>query len=325
MKYLFLFLPSFIGVPLRRLFGYKIGKGTRIKIGTLILCENFTIGKNNNIGPFCLIRGEKVDIGDNNNIKALSILSAKEIILDSYTHIAPLVIIDGSFTPNSKFVLGDHSRIFPFSWLDTGEGISIGKQVGIGGHTLIFTHGYWPNYLEGGPVSFGSVIIEDFVWLPWRVFVMPGVTIGQGAIIGANSTVNKSVPSNSLVAGSPGKIIKQDINKPLSFLEKKERFFVILNDYVRFNINLNWIIMENGLFGEKFRIDIYPCEPQINSIIVILDHSIIDETKLSELKSKYTVLLTFKSIAFLKDKNNDALKFINFMRRYGIRMSILEN
>ena len=43
MKCFFLFLLSIIVVPLRRLFGYKIGKGTKIKMGTFILSKNFTI------------------------------------------------------------------------------------------------------------------------------------------------------------------------------------------------------------------------------------------------------------------------------------------
>ena len=40
---------------------------------------------------------------------------------------------------------------------------------------------------------------------------MPGVTVGEGSVVAANSTVTKDVPPRSLVAGSPAKVIKTDI------------------------------------------------------------------------------------------------------------------
>jgi len=51
------------------------------------------------------------------------------------------------------------------------------------------------------------VTIEDDVWLGANVFVMPGVTIGKGAIVSAGSVVNKSVPSYAIVVGNPARVI----------------------------------------------------------------------------------------------------------------------
>ncbi len=56
--------------------------------------------------------------------------------------------------------------------------------------------------------SKGDVVIEDNVWLGEGVCVMPGVTIGRGAIVGANSVVTKNIPAYSVVAGVPAKIIR---------------------------------------------------------------------------------------------------------------------
>lgn len=53
------------------------------------------------------------------------------------------------------------------------------------------------------------VIIEDNVWLGEFVSVLPGVTIGKGTIVGANSVVSKSLPSNVIAVGSPAKPIKK--------------------------------------------------------------------------------------------------------------------
>ena len=58
------------------------------------------------------------------------------------------------------------------------------------------------------PLSVKAVKIEDNVWLGEFVSVLPGVTIGQGTIVGANSVVSKSLPPYVIAVGSPAKPIK---------------------------------------------------------------------------------------------------------------------
>ena len=58
------------------------------------------------------------------------------------------------------------------------------------------------------PLSVKPVIIEDNVWLGEFVSVLPGVTIGKGTIVGANSVVSKSLPPYVIAVGSPAKPIK---------------------------------------------------------------------------------------------------------------------
>ncbi|WP_238555015.1 DapH/DapD/GlmU-related protein [Chryseobacterium sp. P1-3] len=53
------------------------------------------------------------------------------------------------------------------------------------------------------------VIIEDNVWLGEFVSVLPGVTIGKGTIVGANSLVSKSLPPYVIAVGIPAKPIKK--------------------------------------------------------------------------------------------------------------------
>lgn len=55
----------------------------------------------------------------------------------------------------------------------------------------------------------GDTIIQDGAWLGMRSMIMPGVTIGEGAIIAANTLVTKDVEPYSIVAGSPGRIIRK--------------------------------------------------------------------------------------------------------------------
>ena len=58
-------------------------------------------------------------------------------------------------------------------------------------------------------VSKGPVIIEDNVWIGDKATVLPGVSIGKGAIVAANAVVTKDVPPYCVVAGIPAKIVKE--------------------------------------------------------------------------------------------------------------------
>lgn len=56
--------------------------------------------------------------------------------------------------------------------------------------------------------SKGSVVIGNNVWLGDNVIVLPGVNIGDGVIVGANSVVTKNIPSYSVAVGNPAKVVK---------------------------------------------------------------------------------------------------------------------
>jgi acetyltransferase-like isoleucine patch superfamily enzyme len=55
----------------------------------------------------------------------------------------------------------------------------------------------------------GRIVIEDDVWIGANAVILDGVTIREGAVIGAGSIVTKDVPSFSIVAGNPARVIKQ--------------------------------------------------------------------------------------------------------------------
>jgi len=59
----------------------------------------------------------------------------------------------------------------------------------------------------------GDVIIEDYVWLGSSVIVLPGVTIGRGAVIAAGAVVTKSIPPMCVAGGIPAKFIKERKSK----------------------------------------------------------------------------------------------------------------
>lgn len=58
------------------------------------------------------------------------------------------------------------------------------------------------------PLSSRPIHIGSNVWLGEQVCILPGVTIGNGAIVGANSVVTRDIPPNSIAAGNPARVIR---------------------------------------------------------------------------------------------------------------------
>jgi acetyltransferase-like isoleucine patch superfamily enzyme len=69
------------------------------------------------------------------------------------------------------------------------------------------------SYLKGHPSSNGNVIIGNDVWIAYNTLILSGVTIGDGAIIAANSVVTKDIEPYAVVAGNPAKKIKSRFDK----------------------------------------------------------------------------------------------------------------
>ena len=85
---------------------------------------------------------------------------------------------------------------------------------------------------QGFPADFGPVKIGSNVWLPARSIVLPNVTIGNDVVIGINSIINRSLPSGCLAAGSPCKVLKENVYpKKLSDEEIKIMIEGILSDW----------------------------------------------------------------------------------------------
>ncbi|WP_158250472.1 DapH/DapD/GlmU-related protein [Aquimarina sp. I32.4] len=112
------------------------------------------------------------------------------------------------FIENLK--IGDYCFINEGCYWSAKGGILIGKNVIFGPNTTIWTynHDYKGSHLPyGGEDVLSEVVIEDNVWIGMRSIIMPGVTIGEGSIVGAGSLVTKDIPKLSIVGGNPAKII----------------------------------------------------------------------------------------------------------------------
>lgn len=89
--------------------------------------------------------------------------------------------------------------------------IIIGDRVSIAPRVTLVTSSH-PNQsrIRGfAPVGAGPIVIEDDAWLGTGCVVLPGVRIGRGAVIGANSVVLSDVPSLHVVAGQPARTVRE--------------------------------------------------------------------------------------------------------------------
>lgn len=108
---------------------------------------------------------------------------------------------------------GDNVSIHDFSYIDAIGGLEIGNNVRIA-HNCSFISGQH-RYDDRGKTIIESgyeqapICICDDVWLGTGVVVLPGVTIGEGCVVAANSVVNKDVEPYSIVGGVPAKLIKK--------------------------------------------------------------------------------------------------------------------
>lgn len=88
--------------------------------------------------------------------------------------------------------------------------ITIGDNVLIGPSTQFYTVSHPLDYEKRRKWESSSapIIIEDDVWIGGNVVIFPGVTIGARSVVAAGSVVTKSMPSNSLIGGTPSKVIR---------------------------------------------------------------------------------------------------------------------
>lgn len=90
--------------------------------------------------------------------------------------------------------------------LDARNGLSIGENVNFSSEVMIWTmqHDYNSSLFAG---EGARVIVESYAWISARVIILPGVTIGQGAVVAAGAVVTKDVAPYTVVGGVPAKEI----------------------------------------------------------------------------------------------------------------------
>lgn len=173
----------------------ETGEGVQIHPTAEISAEMCYLGDRTVVGENVVIEGHNVHIG-------------KEGWLDRGAHIG-----GGScFDPGSRLTAGDFLHMGMGSHINIARKVEIGDEVGIGRGTQIFTHGAYLSCLDGFPVQWGNVIIEDRVWLP-HAWVNPGVIIESDVVVAAMTLLQSGfhAPSGCLIGGIPADIIKHNV------------------------------------------------------------------------------------------------------------------
>lgn len=217
------FLPSKPKIFLYRLMGAKIGKHVTIGIGSTIVARDYS----------------RVKIGDYSVIDSFAMLICDEIELGEDCHIGPFVWIYGGsllwmIPRECKFRMGNVTYVGARSIINVTENVTIGDYTGIGAGTTIYTHGFQASYIDGEPRKEAPVAIGSHVWVQPKTIILPGVSIGDGSIIGSGSVVTKDVPAHVFAVGCPC-AAKSDVSalkKGNSVDEREQRTMKVINDYL---------------------------------------------------------------------------------------------
>jgi acetyltransferase-like isoleucine patch superfamily enzyme len=225
---LFGLLPGILKIWVYRLRGYRIGKRVSIGFGSVICADRVDVGDDTKIGFLTIIRGKRVKIGSRVQIGSTTFLDTPHMEIGDGTKINEQVFVGGLQFPDSKLVVGRNCQIMQMSFINPSREITIGDDTGIGGHSLIFGHTSWLSQFEGYPVDFQPIEIGSSVSLSWRVFVLPGTKIGDGAVVGANSVVSRTVPPRCLSLGFPARVVAQSPEFP-KILDDEEKRKILRN------------------------------------------------------------------------------------------------
>lgn len=107
--------------------------------------------------------------------------------------------------------IGDGSTIYNDTVIHSQGGLHVGDHVGIGYGVTILTFNH--NYRNARALPYDDrfflqpVIIRDLAWVGWNCCVLPGVEIGEGAIVGMGSVVTKNVEPLAIVQGNPATVV----------------------------------------------------------------------------------------------------------------------
>jgi serine acetyltransferase len=113
-----------------------------------------------------------------------------------------------------RIEIGDRTSIAGYCVLSAAVRVSIGRGVLFARNVYIADHRHGFQQAEV-PVldqpleDLRAVVVEDDAWLGQNVVLLPGVTVGKGSVVGANSVIREDVPPRCVVAGAPGRVIRQ--------------------------------------------------------------------------------------------------------------------
>ncbi|MGV8947016.1 MAG: acyltransferase [Lutibacter sp.] len=202
----------------------KIGINVSIGEGSIIY-DNVEIEENTVIGPYCIIGEPTASYYKNpKNHSFKKTLIGKNSIIRSFTTIYEDVQIGSHFQTGhhaiirEKTKIGNHTSFGSFSEMPGNS--TIGNYVRIHSKVMLSERNIIEDFVwifpfvvlanvKHPPIGeFQVTVIKEFAQIFTNATILPGITIGRNAIVGAGSLVIKDVPDEKMVIGNPGKIVK---------------------------------------------------------------------------------------------------------------------
>ncbi|MFD1551811.1 acyltransferase [Putridiphycobacter roseus] len=147
-------------------------------------------------------------------------LPFNELLLDRWERAKKLGWGNGTSIYDNAYVFGDvtvgeNTWIGPFTIIDGTGSLTIGDFCTISAGVHLYSHDNVLRTLSGNrkPILYAPLKIGSNTYIGPQSIISKGISIGDYVIIGANSFVNKDVPSNAIVAGNPAKVIGKVICK----------------------------------------------------------------------------------------------------------------
>jgi len=103
---------------------------------------------------------------------------------------------------HNNLKLGENTQVGSYTVIDANKGVEIEDEVKIGFSCVIISYSSIDD--KGG-----KVILKKNCKIGSGAIIMPGITVGENAVVGANSFVNKDVPPNEVWVGTPAKFMKR--------------------------------------------------------------------------------------------------------------------
>lgn len=289
--------------------GAVIGEGVRIGIGSVIVTDYLHLMDDASIGSECYIRTRAFSLGRMSVIGNKANFVTHKVRIGDVSTFGFNVIVSGGFSPHALLQIGDGSLVSANCLLDAGDGIFIGNEVGISPFVKLYTHNHWQSELEGYHSNFGPITIKDKAYVTGDSLVVPGVTIGEGATVLANSTVINNVEARAQVCGNPARVIGHAAGE-LS-IEKRERIVLRLLREIK------------QTFAEQGRVDsesvVYLPRYVANNEHagkVVLTFAVADGVEKGAVDC---ILFDLQKLVIHGEPNDTSDEVRNFLRRRGIR------
>lgn len=254
-----------------RISAQKIHIGKNVSLGrdiSISVKENFSLGDHSYMGKNIKMQGRNIEIGK-------YFFNSGDLRVGG----------GGRQHPGANLKVGDRCT-FCNNLLNVCEPIEIGNDVGLSEDVSLITHGFWLNVLDGYPAIFKGIKIGNGVIVGYRTVILMGVEIAENIVIGANSTITKSLQKHGIYAGSPAKFLK-DIH-PLSEKDKEKKTRQIVDEYLK--------VAEYHELNPKITID-YP--------VVTVDNAFS---------------VNFETLEYWGEENYVTDDFRDFIRKWGIRI-----